>query len=84
MLKFLTCESSKGYEKKKPDTERSKIMYKYAQLKRCYHDQQLEAYIFAFMYVDSKTVPAEEHFPNTKIFVVNYKTISAPGTVPKH
>ena len=38
MLKFLTCEVSKSYKTKKPETEQSKFKYKYAQLKRFYHD----------------------------------------------
>ena len=38
MLKVLIVEASKSYKNKKPETEKSKIMYKYAQLKRFHHD----------------------------------------------
>ena len=36
------------------------------------------------MYVDHQTITVEEHFPDTKTFVVNYKKFSTPGTVTKH
>ena len=34
------------------------------------------------MYVDTEIIPVEDHFPAT--FVLNYKKISTPGTVPKY
>ena len=37
-----------------------------------------------FMYVDTQTMPVEDYFTDTKIFVVNYKKIPTPGPVPKH
>ena len=36
------------------------------------------------MYVDHDTILLWDHFPATKICVVNYKKISTPGTVPKY
>ena len=84
MSKVLTGESSKGYKKKQVETEWSKIMYNCSQLNMFHHDCQLQFYMYAFMYVDTETIPVEGHFPATKICVVNYKKISTPGTVPKH
>ena len=55
MLNFLTGEESKGYLK--TDTERPKIMYKYAQLKIFHHDRQRQVKISDFMYVDPETMP---------------------------
>ena len=66
ILKVLTDESSKGYKRKKPQTKRSKFMYKYSQLRRFYHDGQLQVYMYAFMYVDPDTMLEEENFPDTK------------------
>ena len=48
-------------------------MYKYAQLKRFHHGHHFKVYMYAFMYDDPKTMPVEDHFTNTKCFVVNYK-----------
>ena len=59
-------------------------MYKYAQLESFHHDHRLQVYMYAFMYVYHKTMPVGDHFPSTKIFLVNYKKISTPGPVPKH
>ena len=39
--------------------------------------------MYAFMYVDPETIPAEDNFPATKNFVDKYKKISTPGLVPK-
>ena len=36
------------------------------------------------MYVDSETMPVGYHFTTTKQFVVNYKKMLTPGTVPKN
>ena len=58
-------------------------MAKYAQLKRFYHDCRLQVYMYAFMYVDNETIPAEDHFPAKKTFFGKYKKIPTPGTVPK-
>ena len=55
-----------------------------AQLKRFNHDCRLQVYIYAFMYVDTETMPAENHFTATKTFVENYKKMSTPGPVPKY
>ena len=38
MLKVITGEASKDYKSKKTETEISKTMDKYEQLKRFYHD----------------------------------------------
>ena len=59
-------------------------MDKYAEQKKFHHDHQLQVYMYAFMYVDPKTIPVEENFPATETFVVNQKEISTPGPVPKH
>ena len=40
--------------------------------------------MYAFVYVDPQTIPVEYHFPDIKAFVVIYKKISTPGTVPKY
>ena len=59
-------------------------MYKYAKLRRFYHDCRLQFYIYDFIYVDVQTIPLEDHFTAKKAFVLNYKKISTPGSVPKH
>ena len=59
-------------------------MDKYAQLKRFHHDRQLQVYIYAFMYVDNQTMPAEYHLTTTKKFVEYSKKFSTVGTVPKY
>ena len=53
MLGIMTGESSKGYKKKKMETEQWKTTYKYSQMKRFYHDRQTQIYIYAFMCVYS-------------------------------
>ena len=83
MLKVLKVEPTKGY-KNKQQIHNDKNMDKYAQLKRFNHDQRLQVYMYAFMYVDTQTVPVEDHFPAAKIFVENYKKIKKLGTVSKH
>ena len=37
-------------------------MDKYAQLNRFHHNRQLQVYMYALMYVDTETMPVEEHF----------------------
>ena len=59
-------------------------MDKYAQLRRFHHDCRLQIYICEFMYVETETMPVEDHFPSTKLFVQNYNKISTPGPVSKH
>ena len=66
----------KFIKRKKPEIERSKIMYKYEHLNIFHHDHLLKVYIFAFMYVNPETMPLDDHFTATKTFVVNYKKIS--------
>ena len=39
--------------------------------------------MYAVMYVDNETIPAEDHFPAKKTFFGKYKKIPTPGTVPK-
>ena len=68
MLKVLTDEASKGYKKKKHETKLSKIMYRYAKLKRFCRDRQLQVYMYVFMYVDPKTMAEEEYFPAATFF----------------
>ena len=77
-MKVLTVEAPKGYKKEKLETERSKIMYKYAQLKRFHPNQGIQVYMYDFMYADPEKMPAEDHFPDKKSFVVNYKKMSTP------
>ena len=36
------------------------------------------------MYVGPETMPVEEYFPYTKIFVESYKKMSTTGLVPKY
>ena len=59
-------------------------MYKYAQVKNFLYDHQLQVYRYAFMYINPQTIPLENRFPAIKTFIVNYKKMSTPGTVPKH
>ena len=59
-------------------------MYTYAQLNRFHHDLRIQVYMYDFMYIDPEIIPVEDHFPATKIFVVNYNKISTPQPVPKH
>ena len=66
MLKVITGGASKGYKKKKPEIERSKIIYKFARLKRSRHYHRLEVYMYGFMYVNTETMPVEDPFPDTK------------------
>ena len=40
--------------------------------------------MYASMYVDTETIPVEDHFPDTKTFAANYKKISYPLPLPKH
>ena len=55
--------------KRKTDTERSKIMGKYAQLKRFHYDLRLQVYMYAFMYVDNETIPRKTIFLLKKRFL---------------
>ena len=77
-------KQQKGIKRKKPETERSKIMCKYEQQKRFNHDRRLQVYMYDFMYVDPQKMTVGDHFPVTKTFVVNYKKMSTPGPIPKH
>ena len=56
-------------------------MDKYVLLKRFHHDLRLQVYRYEFMYVDTETMPVEDNFTATKMFVKNYKKISTPGPV---
>ena len=56
--------------------ERKQIIYKYSQLKIFHSDDQLQVYMYAFMYVDPETISSEEYYPATKILVENYNKIS--------
>ena len=44
-------------------------MDKYTQLKRFHDEFRLQLYMYDFMYVNIKTMPAEDHFPATHIFL---------------
>ena len=45
--------------KRKTETERSKIMDKYTQLKMFHRDLQLQVNMYDFMCVDTETIPVE-------------------------
>ena len=49
MLEILTGKSSKVLKKSKNDTERSKLMDKYAQMKRFDYDCLSQVYAYYFM-----------------------------------
>ena len=53
---------------RKKETELSKVMDKYTQLNRFYHDQILKVYMYAFIYVDPDTMPVREYFLDTIFF----------------
>ena len=55
MLEILTCEASNIYKKKISETERSKTMDKYAQMKRFYYEHRLHVHMYSFMYVNPDT-----------------------------
>ena len=83
-MKVPTGEASEGSKIIIKETERSKFMDKYAQLKRFHNDLQLQVYMYAFMYADPGKFSVEDHFPDTKHFALNYNNNSIPGTVPKY
>ena len=56
MLYIVTGKVSKRYKKKKIDTRLSKIMDKYAKMKRFHYDRRLQFYMYSFMYVDPETL----------------------------
>ena len=43
-------------------------MNKYALMKRCHYDRQLQVYTFDFMYVNPVSMSEEKYFPDTGIF----------------
>ena len=59
-------------------------MDKYAQLNRFHNNRQLQVYMYNFMYVYPEMIPVDDHFPDAKNFVDNYKKMSTPGSVPNH
>ena len=46
-------------------------MAKYAQPNRFYNDLQLQVYMYAFMNVDTETIPVEEYSPAKKCLLRN-------------
>ena len=40
--------------------------------------------MYAFMYVETETIPVAQHFPAKTQFVENYKKVSTPGPVLKY
>ena len=78
-MKVLKGEASKGYKKKKTETE---TLYNCEKLKRFCRDLRLQVYMYDFMYVDPETIPVEDPFPDTKTFFENYNIIPTTGTVP--
>ena len=63
--------------------ERKQIIYKYSQLKIFHSDDQLQVYMYAFMYVDPETFSVEDHFPAKKVFFLNNTKMATPGIVQK-
>ena len=51
-------------------------MDKYAQTKNFHSDHQPQVYMYAFMYVYPDTMPKEEYFSATNIFIENCKNFS--------
>ena len=84
MLKDFIYEASKGYKNKKSETKRSKTMDKYALLKRFHNDRWIQVYVYAFMYVNPKTIPVEDNFLDAKRIFDKYKKILTPAPVPKY
>ena len=41
-------------------------------------------YVCFHVCVDPQIIPAEDHFTDSKIIVVNYKKNSTPGPIPTH
>ena len=58
----LAGKASKGYKNNKSETGRSKIMDKYALLKRFHRDRLFQVYMYAFVYVNPDTIPMKEYF----------------------
>ena len=56
----------------------------YVLTKRFRYERRLQAYMYVFMYVNTKTIPLEDYFTSTETFVTDYKNISTQGTVPKY
>ena len=70
MLVILIGETLKGYKKIKTDTEKSKIINKYAVLNiYCHNYHYIQVYMYDFVYIDLYTMPHEDYFPDTKIFI---------------
>ena len=57
---------------------------RYALMKRCNYDLQLQVYMYDLMYVNPETMAEENYFPATSIFFEDYKKMSNSGPVPKH
>ena len=55
-------------------------MDKYALLKMFHHHRIIQVYVYAFVYINSETIPVKAYFTATKTFVKNYKKISIPVT----
>ena len=60
ILGIITGEPFKCYFNKTSETEKSKAMVKYAQIKRFNYDHQLQFYIYSFVYINPDTMPDEE------------------------
>ena len=59
-------------------------MDEFSQLKSFHHEHQLKVYMYDFMYIDPDTMPVEDYFPDTKMFIENCKKMSILVSVPKH
>ena len=59
MLEIITGEASKRYKKEKSETERSKTIDRYAQMKRFHYYRWVQVYMYDFMYTDTETMEEE-------------------------
>ena len=55
--------------KRKSETERSRIIYKYALMKRFHHEYQLKVYMYYFMCVYPEKITEEDYFSIIKTFL---------------
>ena len=51
-------------------------------MKRFFYDGRLQIYMHNFVYVDPEKMAEEDYFPDIKIFIVEYKSMSTPVPFP--
>ena len=81
MLEIIKGETLK---RKKSETEWSKTMDKYAQIKRFRYDHWLQVYMDAFIYVDNETIEEDDYLPATNFFCKlqeKVRSIISPNTL---